>query len=415
MKYIILINFITGVGGAQQLCRNKYLQLSKMGFDVYVFSATKGSILIKELERFSPYFVPQLRYQPFCFSKNTISKTIHEIEKTVGRIDSDTIIDCESITNLEWGELIAKRNKCKCVGFLVDEVFSPLKSELLFLKFKFDRKEIMFTSPESIERLFEKSIKLEEAQRYCFSPYIDNVIDDVDNHIDLLEKETFDYSVGCFGRLEKEYVFKSLKLIKQFALLNPTKRFRIIVIGGSSLKKPAHQIVKLFRNINNCKLIITGLLFPVPRHLIKSLDVCISSAASSVIVAKEGVPCIYVNCLSGKAVGIMNYNMRLSDNQSARFSTNYLDFDETMEAVLFYNYCKNNQPLEQVSITNYDSVIFSEVNHQISFVTQEKKLEYYKVNSIKGHGLKFFLFCIIGKLFGPRMLYFFHVKLFRKR
>lgn len=54
-KYIILAYNITNIGGEHQYCRNKIVEVTKMGYTPILFSGNNGPIYIPELQKFNPH------------------------------------------------------------------------------------------------------------------------------------------------------------------------------------------------------------------------------------------------------------------------------------------------------------------------------------------------------------------------
>ena len=285
-----------------------------------------------------------------------------------------------------------------------------MPGEIPFLKFKHDRKEIFGTSRDILKSIFKGYYRLSDEESYSFHPYCNNSIDNVKSDVDI-NRNGADYIVGCLGRLDKEYVTESMKLLSRYIAEKSDKKFKVVVIGGAKNKKYNNRLKKMFAGLKKCEIFITGNLFPIPRDLVKSFDVCISSAASAKLIACEGVPCVYVNCFSGRPVGIMNYTIELSEDQSARYYENYLDFNELMDSILIDKFCLKNEPLLNVVADDTDLALSQEIERELKDVSKENEKIYYDISSIKGSGKKFFLFSSVGRLFGGDILYKIHMKI----
>lgn len=395
--------------------RNKVVELKKRGFEVFVFHAKKGPVYIYDLKEYSSNFIPELRYPPICFRERERHNVVSTIIDLCDGIPNDSIIDTSCISNLEWGELIAKKCNCKCVGFLVDERFKATEGELEFLRFKQLRKELAGTSQQSLKILFGNKYTLTEEECYFFNPYCSNTVDDVDHPVvKMLNKGEGIITIGFLGRLDKGYMIKALEEVVNYTMLHPTCIFNIVVIGGGSSPKYKDNIERLFNNIKNVNLIMTGFIFPIPRSLLKEFNVCISSAASARVVANEGIPTVYVNAFSGKPVGIMNYTMSIQDDQKARYSEEYIDMTKTLDDILFGDYMVRTKPLSELNTTEVDALISSEIDTQLNFIKACGDRAYYEVTSIRIQGKQLILFSLIGKLCGGHMLYAIHIGLFSK-
>lgn len=415
MKYIFLTNFIVEIGGAQQYVRNKLVELKRRGIDVFLFHAQRGSVYIEELKEYSSFFIPQLRYSPICFRKKEVTNVVEYIASVCGDIEEDSVIDASCITNLMWGEILAAKFHCKSVGFLVDERFKTTNEELAFLRFKHIRKEIAGTSKQSLRILFQKQYELTDDECYFFNPYCSNTVDNVENpNVKDIVEDNERIKIGCLGRLDKGYMLGALTEIADYVKRDLLHQYRIVVIGGGSDPKCQNRILKLFENIDNAKITITGLLFPIPRNLIQALNVCISSAASARVVANEGIPTVYVNVFNGRPVGIMNYTLSIQEDQTARYSENYIDMKNTLDEILFSDYCQTHRTISSISVDEVDRLMHDEINSQLQFIANEVDKKYYDVLSMRASSRQLQLFSFIGKMFGGKALYSLHVRIFSK-
>ena len=86
MKYIIFTGTITRVGGAQIYVKNKVNYMKSLGWDVYVFSALDGPVIINGLSEFKNAIIPELNYYPNYFSNKdyAISNPIRSSSQNFG-------------------------------------------------------------------------------------------------------------------------------------------------------------------------------------------------------------------------------------------------------------------------------------------------------------------------------------------
>ena len=138
MKNYIFITFsIINAGGSQLYVRNKSEYLQKNGYNVYVFSATEGSVLINGLKKYKPYIIHDLAYSPLVLSNMTINNVLNRISESVCFDKTETIVETHSIQFGLWGELLAEKIHAKHFLYSLEESNSlPNISFLEFTTYK---------------------------------------------------------------------------------------------------------------------------------------------------------------------------------------------------------------------------------------------------------------------------------------
>lgn len=400
------------MGGGQQYYRNKVLAMEELGFEVNLISCDKGTVYINELKRFEKNIVNEMRYPPFCFTKKTIERTLKKISSIVGNCDETTIIESVNPATSEWAELFAKRNKCKNITFLLDEGFEVSRSEQSYFDFKLNRNELSGMDNSTLKLLFDKFNILENDKNPVFDATCTNVVEDVLIPTKLVDNSLYDCTIGIISRLEKAFVIPTLIQLKNFAQKHSDKKIRLLIIGGTDSPKITKKIVKLFRNIKNLKLSITGYIYPIPYKLLKTIDVALSTAGSAIITAVDyDIPTISIDTFSGEAIGILDYTTKelmYKENVS-----NSKDLEEYLNDILFEQFCRKNKRLG-MSGSKQHNIFIQEMKRQLAFSESNKIREYFDINCIQPANKKYKMYRFIGKVFGPKMLYFLHIKVLKK-
>lgn len=383
MKYVIIIHGIVNMGGGQQYCSNKVCELKRRGYEVSIISSDSGIVILDSLKEYQGGIIPELRYSPICFSKKKRKRIINLIERIIGGIDQNTIIDSAGPSYSLWGEILAQKYSCKHVCMFIDESFSLSNDELAFLKFKHEHRELLGTSKKTFHKIFGDYYQVKNEEQYCFNPWNLNVVQDYNLPlIDEIPFGEYDFSIAIFSRLDKPFITPTLVSLIQYIENHRGKSFLIILVGGTERKAEERRILRYFDKAPNCKAIVTGFLFPVPRILFKRVDLFISSASSATVAASEGVPTIYVHCESGLPSGILNYDVFEGEGlpdlryQGSNHSLSYyLDFVLFNKSIVL-----NRIP----SVERNESTIVAEsISAQLVFVNQNGNKTYYPVLSIR--------------------------------
>lgn len=372
--YIFLTHSIANIGGAEIYLRNKSNYLKKEGWKTYIFSCTKGDIIISDLKEYEKYIIPDLFIPPILFNKSTINNLVGKI---LGNIESNDnvhniIIESCNLYVALWGELIAEKLNAKHLIFSLQEN-DKIASEGLFdfLSFKFHRKELAGITPKSLQYLFKPFFNIPPEQSYYLHAFCNNPVEDIDltqlNH----DKFHADYIIGNLGRLNKPYLNIAINDILDFTSKHKNLNFIVYLIGGCNKKNRIEKkIKKKFDKSPNVRLIITGYIYPIPLSLIMKLDVALCSAGSVIVTSNLGIPTISYSSHDLQPLGVFGYtthNSLYRDKEPIIGGSNLLN-DILIKKMYTKNKC-NFKPIE------YD---FSSHLDFINKSTTDKK--YFQIN-----------------------------------
>lgn len=404
LKYIMLINSIVNVGGGQKYCSNKVTEIKKRRYRVVVISTFEGEVLLEPLKEFEKNIMIELRYPPRYFSKEKKRKIIQKIERITGKIDKETIIDCSMTSLAEWGELLAQRHKCKNVCFFIDEKSNLTRETAKFFEFKLNRSELFGSSAQIIPQMFNHYKKIEAREEYAFMPYCINVVEDVNCELAKKIATEASLNIAFFGRLDKPYMLKAMKQLCPFLTRYSDMTFNVVLIGGAESDYKEKQLMNLYNDFNNVELYTTGFLNPVPRDLLKSLDVCIAAAGCAMVADDEDVPTICVDVLTGKPIGIVSYTVNRYAGDLRYGNNKNVTLVSLLEDILFYNYCKRNSPKYKLENNNFEKVMQKEIDSEFEKINRVRSREYYDINSIQLGSGKERISKLILTIAGPRVL-----------
>lgn len=408
-KYVILALNITDMGGVHQYCRNKCDAVKRYGYKPLVFSGTFGDIYIPELKEFSNNIYPELRYPPYCFTKKRVNRVINKISDTIDNKSEEVVIECLTIANSEWGELIAKKIKAKSVAFILDEQYDTSNQELDFLKFKHDRKELAGIKKQSLCILFGNKYLVPDEEQYSISALCTNVVADYDYNVPF-SKTNDTVVIGSIGRLDKGYVLQLITDLSTYFRNNVQQKYILCLVGGAPNKNIITEIKNIISTLPNVDLFITGYIYPIPKNLLNTFDVSIGTSGGANITALyERIPTISVDTHSSRPIGILNYTTKESTYAN---SETHQDLSYYLDEILknhSFDYTKD-LGMKAPADTFKDEVerVMKE------FVDTSFQKEYYDVAILRPVGLKYLTYSIIGKMFGANVLTSCHQKLFSR-
>lgn len=393
-KYIIITLSITNVGGAEQYVYNKSEFLKKKGYDVYVFSSLDRPIIIDGLKQYKKYIIPALMYSPLLFTKKHVDSLIEKVAVLSDiKCGDEVCIETHNVHPGLWGELIAKRFLGTHVILNLQEKHEYSNREKEYLWFKLKRKELAGITETSVSQMFEKKIKFKSWMK--FGAFCNNVVYDVNDKFSDKLNSSAKYTFASIGRLEKEFLIPMISTLIQYFRKHSKEQFNLLLIGGSNEVGMEERIREMIKNENNVKLVITGFLYPIPRALIKKVDLFISTAGSCTVSYNEGIKTIKVHPVTAEPTQIMGYTFDDVYNHS---------MFETLPNTTLLNQIEI--ALGDIQITfpdkdySYEMRMNTEFERQLSYF-KDQIPEYYDVYKVyPPKSIKTLAYYFLGKVFG---------------
>lgn len=337
MKKFILFNItITAMGGGQIYAKNKIDFMKKNGYDCSIFYSNKNEeVIIEELKMYKDNVVEYLMINPTLVTKKEINRVLNFVETTVGKIDEDTIIECNNIVLGMWGEIIAQRFKCTSYIYIIGESIANLDTDKkAFLMYKRKRKELNGIKEETYKMIFGKMPK-DDNYNYYLPLICSNVVEDYKNPI--LEKIKYsDLNISTIGRLSKPYVPTLINEIITFANNHSNLNITYVMVGDTTDSELVRNIKEKFYNLKNVKLFMTGSIYPIPIDFLNKIDIFISSAGSVRVSANAGRPTIAIDARDYCSIGIFRYNTENSVFRKNEKKENISDVLELLYKDEFY-------------------------------------------------------------------------------
>lgn len=381
-KYLIIAECIYDVGGEQIYTENKYSFLKKNGWDVFIFSISKGkSIMMKELKIFENGVIEQLRYYPFLLKKKLRDKTINKIITEINNENNcEIVIESHGLSTAVWGEMIAHALNCKHFIFLLQEKFFNSHQAILdFFDFKHKRKELSGIKKESLELLFKNYKKLEDNEKYFLSAVCTSKIVKIDNiFLDKLTKK--DVNIGCISRLQKPYIRTMIDEIIHFAKKYREKKIQLVIVGSAPNRKIIQDIKNQINPINNISLTLTGTLYPIPQKLFDLIDVFIGTSGASYFTSNEGALTISIDVVSNKPLGFLKYDPQKGLYSRSEMKTSISEMLE--EVFIMKKKIKNVYYEKKIETVDY----MKEFESHIGFINNSNQIKKYFIFSSKKIG-----------------------------
>lgn len=371
MKNYIFITFsIINAGGSQLYVRNKAEYLQKNGYNVYVFSATEGSVLINGLKKYKPYIIHDLAYSPLVLSNMTINNVLNRISESVCFDKTETIVETHSIQFGLWGELLAEKKHAKHFLYSLEESNSlPNISFLEFTTYKWRQIAFAGIMKRSLITFFNKyGITISDNQAYWLPAYCNNPVEDIPSNVDLVSDRV---NICLMGRLNKGFMRPSAQAIADYIKTNISTSYNVVIIGGGeeSIEK---DFVNIFKDLSNANLILTGFLSPISYNLISKMDVVVTSSGCCTAAWSQGLVVISIDGKDYNPIGVFKYT---TENSLFRTDEPMVPLQHLLDDVLVKR--KYPQKVQGFVPLTYD------FKDHIDFINNMKNCySYYKVLDI---------------------------------
>lgn len=307
-KYVIMIQSLSNMGGAQMYIRSKILYLREHGWAATVVAGRAENVVIPELREFR-VSIPELIFSNYFFTLKTQRCVLDKLKEIIlDKNYQEVYIESASIEVSTWAELVAKEIGARHLIFLLQEQ-NHVNNKLLkdFFVFKYKRHEIAGISNKSLVAMFRDFYPLEETESYTLPAHCTNVEADVECELlKEIDRSQYNYVVGAMSRMDKPFVLHAVEDFCNYVSAHPDKRFLFLWIGNApSGSLMPERIKKMVEMLSNVELLITGYMLPVPTKLLEFCDVFISSSGSSRPCMRSGVPTITYDAIDYKPIGIL--------------------------------------------------------------------------------------------------------------
>ena len=401
---------MSGMGGGQMYVRNKFLYLCKKGWDVDLIYSTTGKLLIKELQQFN-YICPELLFPTYYFTKSRVNSVVHKLASKINdAIYDEIIIESTYIFTSTWGEMVAEMIGAKHIVNLLQEQ-NDVRNEGLqrFFIYKHQRKELVSITDTSLQQMFASFYPIRREQSYRLPAYCNNVEADVDSPlINQINKEKYDYVIGCLSRLEKPFMIPAIKDFCRYANSVGTKRFLLLIMGGS---QNDNTIITQFKNIvtnqtSNVELIITGYIYPVPVRLLDMCDAFFTSAGSAWVCMRSGIPTITYDGNDCRPIGILG---RTTNSTLFREEGEPIqDFSDLMDQILVSHVYPKQPAKYQDNVPDFE-------DHMIFIHKSSQEYDYYCIDNLHIESFAEKKIYLVMRIIGPEKYYHLYQKRMSKQ
>lgn len=396
-KYIFLTFAVAGIGGTQIFVRNKLLFLRRQGYRVTVITTEPGryeDICVEELRPHFGFITPELIKNPYLYGRKSREDILTRLEHHIDPQPGDEItIESNFIAVTPWGELLARKLHARHCIFLIQEDYRlPFPKWLRFFAFKYRRGELAANTPHALSKLFEGFFDIPAGKNGALTAYCSNVVEACDSRFTPMI-DGADFYIGSIGRLNKPFVLPMIGDVVEYADRHPDKRFLLVLFGGSPESSDVDAVTEKCAASPNLRLVVTGPIFPVPKHLIEKMDVFISSAGAAATSADVGRPTIVIDANDFEPIGVLHHTTEEMVHRDPALP--HPSTEELLDEILF----EKKYPPQASRLQDEPAVMercFQE--HMTYFSRADAELKYYPVWKVAPNPLRLLYMKLTGKI-----------------
>ena len=382
MKYVIM-GQLAGIGGWQLYIDARATYISNKGYDVYLVSiCNEKDIRLPRFSNSKHLCIPEVHMPPASYMKKQQEHVLRRIYAFIGNDDGEMTIESTDMSLSMWGEKIAEHYNARNYSYLLHSHF-PQQNRYVqdFFLFKYKRNELAGMSELTLPELFHNHPDAGEIEPRSLPATPKDPITD-ENYLEAETKKTEQYKrekdafvIGYFGNLDKPHFVQLCDFIVEYAKANRQQEFLFISIGSSGKNNAEKKQKHMEKLIKNCKVLNIPSIYPVPRQIFQSMDVCLASWGSADNSARAGA--LTIRLLDDVTIipqGILGITVK--DYKSPRTMES---LTELFDKIRNGEYRRENARIDSKP---YDyTIAHKQIDEAVFNITHSK--EYYDISNIK--------------------------------
>lgn len=314
-KYILFVNTISEIGGAELYILRKARFLENNGFKAYIVTGIAQNIKFSEFYDYEFLETAQILLPPSLFYENEISDILERILAFIHYQEQDEIfIESNQVRPAMWAEIFAQRiNRVNLVYCITPfRVNGHIMSEFYHKKLRND--ELLGCKESYIPETFGNGFK----NNYLNIPFDPNEIEKVSNQDTVLGKddvsdaalESGDISILTVARIEKTYIAQSIIDLSDFCKKYPDTSVKYKLVLS---KNNGPEYVKLKTLIDrvkpgNLNIELNGPVLKLTDTIFKGYDLFIGMGTAVLNAVSMGLPSLVVDYRNNKYYGFFGYD-----------------------------------------------------------------------------------------------------------
>jgi len=383
-KYLLFVNNISDIGGAELYILRKSNFIAKKGFEVYIISAKTKDIKFKGLLNYSFLEIKEMLFSPTLFFKKRKEKIINEILDFIDYTEKDEIlIESHQVNPALWAEMFAEKVKAKNLVYCI----GPFDLQKEIYKNFFNKKLLSNELLGCNESYIPDTFGLIYNNNYFNIPFDRNEIEIVAPHKN--KNNNYDLRILTISRIEKRYIKQSILDLINFSKLNSKLRIKYDLILSKDKGKEYDQLAKIVENNKQGNLIINlkGPVTKLTSDLFEGYTLFIGMGTAVLNAVSMGLPSLIVDYRNNKYYGFFGFDyhefgsgVKIADKSLDYFLYKILDNEVDLEKIKEkgYNFFLENYDSERVNNNFLEYQIKINQNNNKQFFPMKTQINDFK-------------------------------------
>lgn len=326
-KYLMFVNNVSGIGGAELYIMRKTKFLVTKGYAVYIISGIVEPILINDFKYFNIFEFNQILFPTNIFKRDDVEKTLVLINKLAEIEKYDELfVESHQTAPALWAEEFALKNNCANLVYPLVEFSLKRKIYKQFFFDKLDKHLLLGSNKSYIKNVFN----IDKPNSYINIPFSADEIETKDCNI----VKKHDIGLLTLSRVDKNYVVESIRQIDQVALAHRNLILNYDIYldkrQGRNYKKLAREIKKI--KSDNLSISIKGPINPLNTSIFSNQDIFIGMGTSLLNACSMKIPSLVIDYRNNKCYGFFGLDHfefgaseRLANKNLSYFITKFLN------------------------------------------------------------------------------------------
>ena len=320
-KYVFITQSISGVTGNQRYVNNKCKLLRENGWEVIVlWNYNISPVELEHVKCFDnkKYIHHELKFYPSWFSTRGRRKVVDRLASIIGRAEQ-IVIESNKLELGAWGELLAKKLRCKHINFVTTEGLSICnKATFDYCYAKLLKNEFFNINTASVTRFFSNFVTIEHPEKYYLGENYPVSVEVKEYPFPAFDDmPQADYTITHFGRYKK-YVPNLILELNQFAFNHPDKQINLFLIGDAQLQNSFETSF----NQPNVNVSFHSEVITVPKQIFEKSDVIIATAGCASLAAEYMPNVIAMDIKTLEPLGLLKRTTLDTNASSGQFHNN---------------------------------------------------------------------------------------------
>ena len=292
-NYVILVNYLHSIGGAQKYVLRKAIYMKNKGYKVFFITSKDSPILLNGLKNFERLQIPEINIPTYLLKESVLKRRLQIIHSFISdNCKGEIILECTSLPNGTWAELVVQKFGARSFIYEIGAA-KPIKEELLahFAAFKLKRGELIACSQGLFAKMFELWPNLYSESENIYINIPIGTGKRINRDTNTLSHKLI--RILSISRLGKPYLEYLIEEIKEYAVVNHEEQIELTVLLNKLKGRQYHVLEKKSSEIpDNLRISFRGPEIPLPPTIFSDYDIFVGMGTAALEASSFGLPSI---------------------------------------------------------------------------------------------------------------------------